>query len=37
MKRDHKVMAQASHNLRDLADQWEMATVGLVNGTIVDG
>ena len=30
----HTVMAQASNNLRDLADQWEMATVGLVNGRL---
>lgn len=30
----HTVMARASTNLRDLADQWEMATVGLVNGQL---
>lgn len=30
----HTVMAQASNNLRDLADQWEIATVGLVNGRL---
>lgn len=30
----HTVMAQASNNLRDLADQWEIATVGMVNGKL---
>ncbi|WP_342509821.1 PepSY1/2 domain-containing protein [Sporosarcina sp. FSL K6-2383] len=30
----HKVMSQASSNLRELADQWELATVGMVNGRL---
>ena len=30
----HKVMAQASKNLRTLADEWEVATVGMVNGRL---
>ena len=30
----HKVMAQASSNLRVLADEWEMATVGMVSGRL---
>ncbi|MEK5039274.1 PepSY1/2 domain-containing protein [Sporosarcina sp. FSL K6-3457] len=30
----HKVMAQASKNLRELADQWEVATVGMVSGRL---
>ncbi len=30
----HKVMANASNNLRNLAEEWEVATVGLVNGRL---
>ena len=30
----HKVMAQASKNLRTLAEEWEIATVGMVNGRL---
>ncbi|WP_318617319.1 PepSY1/2 domain-containing protein [Sporosarcina sp. YIM B06819] len=30
----HKVMAQASKNLSTLADEWEVATVGMVNGRL---
>lgn len=30
----HQVMAQASQNLRSLTDEWEVATVGLVNGKL---
>lgn len=30
----HQVMAQASQNLRNLSDEWEVATVGLVSGRL---
>ncbi|MFJ7933432.1 PepSY1/2 domain-containing protein [Sporosarcina sp. NPDC096371] len=30
----HKVMAQASNNLRKLADEWEVATVGMISGRL---
>ena len=30
-------MAQASKNLRTLADEWEVATVGMVSGRLIDG
>ena len=28
----HKVMSQASKNLRSMADEWEVATTGMING-----
>ncbi|WP_210469205.1 PepSY1/2 domain-containing protein [Sporosarcina sp. 6E9] len=34
----HKVMSEASKNLRTMADEWEVATVGLIDGRMsVDG
>ena len=33
-KEFHQVMAQASKNLENMAGEWEMATVGMVNGRL---
>lgn len=30
----HKVMAEASKNLRNMADEWEVATSGLIDGSV---